>query len=78
MSPESTTSTAFKNLKDTLADYSLAGLVGWIDNAREYGVQIDIKPLDGNRVALVLHHVSIAEDGEGKQQLVLLASPLGD
>lgn len=74
MSPESTTSTAFKNLKDTLADYSLAGLVGWIDNAREYGVQIDIKPLNGNRVALVLHQVSVVEDEDGKQQLALLAS----
>lgn len=73
MSPESTTSTAFKNLKHSLADYSLAGLVGWVDSAREYGVQIDIKPLDGNRVALVVHHVSIVEDGEGKQQLALLA-----
>ena len=73
MSPESTTSTAFENLKHTLADYSLAGLVGWVDSAREYGVQIDIKPLERDRVALVIHQAAVVQDAEGKSQLVLLA-----
>ena len=36
--------------------------------------KVPFVPLDGNRVALVVHQVSIIEDGEGKHQLALVVS----
>ena len=89
MSHESTTSTASNNsrqstnhndpkpsacLKHVLADYSLEGLIGWIDSAREFGVQIDVKSLPNNRIAVILYQTVATESEGGRVRLQLLSN----
>ncbi len=75
MSAESTTSTTSNSLKHTLRDYSLDGLIGWLDSAQQYGVRIELRPLSGERVAIILHQARLVAGDEGNWMLRSTAEP---